>query len=420
MNTTIARTLLRIVILAGILLVILLLIPQIAQADSATLGVDVTLDSNDPVYQACTSAPNDCSLRGAISHANANPATDFTIQVPAGTFTLTLAGAEEEDNATGDLDIKVSVILQGSGMETTILQAGETKGDGIDRVLNVRDGALSVQMSKFTIQNGEVKDDKHGGGLFVSSGNANVTLTQVFFKNNVGEGYSSGGGLSTWGVYTAIYDCIFSGNENAGEGGAVYQASGTVEFNRTTMMNNTAKYGGGFANNSSATMNNVTISGNTATIEGGGISQWNSGDLTINYTTIANNTSPGSNTASVIQNTRSFKAYNSILVAPDGKKTCSKAMTDGSYNLASDAVCVSGITVADPLLGSLQNNGGYTWTHSLAYNSPAIDAADPSNCSTEDQRSILRPIDGNGDGVAKCDIGAYERTIMIFVPLVNR
>lgn len=76
----------------GILFTCLLLIPNLTRANSTTLVVDVTLDSNNPTYQACTAAANDCSLRGAISHANANPGTDFTIQVPAGTYFLGASG----------------------------------------------------------------------------------------------------------------------------------------------------------------------------------------------------------------------------------------------------------------------------------------------------------------------------------------
>lgn len=40
--------------------------------------------------------------------------------------------------------------------------------------------------------------------------------------------------------------------------------------------------------------------------------------------------------------------------------------------------------------------------------SPAIDAGDNSVCPTTDYRGVARPADGNGDGNAVCDIGAYE------------
>lgn len=62
----------------------------------------------------------------------------------------------------------------------------------------------------------------------------------------------------------------------------------------------------------------------------------------------------------------------------------------------------------DPKLGPLKWNGGFTDTHALKAGSPAIDAGNPDHCELVDQRGVSRPIDGNGDGVANCDIGAFE------------
>ena len=67
----------------------------------------------------------------------------------------------------------------------------------------------------------------------------------------------------------------------------------------------------------------------------------------------------------------------------------------------------------DPGLAPLGDYGGPTQTQALLDNSPAIDAGDPNFNSTTlpyDQRGagFNRIVDGNGDGTAQVDMGAFE------------
>jgi len=96
-----------------------------------TFDVDRTDDNAGAT--ACTAAPNDCSLRGAIIAANANANVDpVTINLqPGTTYNLTLANATQENAAaTGDLDITTSlhsVTIAGggsSGLNATVIDAG--------------------------------------------------------------------------------------------------------------------------------------------------------------------------------------------------------------------------------------------------------------------------------------------------------
>src|SRR5690606_8962537 len=60
------------------------------------------------------------------------------------------------------------------------------------------------------------------------------------------------------------------------------------------------------------------------------------------------------------------------------------------------------------VLSPLANNGGFSETYARPAGSPALDAA-VGSCSSHDQRRIARPRDGDEDGVARCDLGAFER-----------
>src|SRR5437899_12921418 len=82
--------------------------------------------------------PNDgvLSLREAVLAANTSVGVPDTINLPAGTYTLTLTGAAEDATATGDLDLWDDVTIQGAGTGTTIVD-----GNATDRVFDVsRDG----------------------------------------------------------------------------------------------------------------------------------------------------------------------------------------------------------------------------------------------------------------------------------------
>ena len=89
----------------------------------ALFSVNKTADTADGVCSI-----SDCSLREAITAANAAAGAD-SITVLAGTYTLTIAnagGVNEDNNATGDLDINGDLIINGAAAGTTIIQAGTT------------------------------------------------------------------------------------------------------------------------------------------------------------------------------------------------------------------------------------------------------------------------------------------------------
>jgi hypothetical protein len=391
--------------------------PQVTQ-----LLVDTTLDSFAPAQQVCSPAANDCSLRGAIFLANAYSSSEYEIIVPEGIYTLTLPGANEDVNATGDLDINTSVRLTGAGAKKTIIQAGTSAGTGIDRVLHVNNSSgRDVFITDLTLRFGLLDD--HGGGLYAgASGEDWIILERVVVEQNTSLNDHSGGGIFVV-TNMKLRDSTVRNNEGY-EGGGIYTVSSpTLEVEDSTIHNNHARYhGGGIMINSVVNLTNVTISGNTAAASGGGASMWNSGNGTFVNVTMANNSvlDPAVTTGWAIYNKRQLHVKNSLFSAPVGKTACSNGVSDSVNSMSGDSSCGVNFPNYNLMLGPMQNNGGDTLTHALLAGSPAIDGGDASVCPEHDQRGVRRPIDGDGNGSAACDIGAFEREVFLFLPLTIR
>ncbi len=93
------------------------------------------------------SGNQECTLRAAIQEANALDGMD-TIVIPAGTITLTRAGAGENMAATGDLDVTDTTRIVGAGISQTIIDANT-----LDRVFHLSTTGR-IEMQGLTIRNG--------------------------------------------------------------------------------------------------------------------------------------------------------------------------------------------------------------------------------------------------------------------------
>src|SRR6476646_5626626 len=101
----------------------LLCLAAAAPTSAATFTVTKTADTNDGACNA------DCSLREAIIAANATAGLDV-ITVPAGTYTLTRSGVDN-NAANGDLDVTDPLTINGAGQGSTIIQAGSSSSTAI-------------------------------------------------------------------------------------------------------------------------------------------------------------------------------------------------------------------------------------------------------------------------------------------------
>jgi hypothetical protein len=156
------------------------------------------------------------------------------------------------------------------------------------------------------------------------------------------------------------------------------------------------------------TVTNSTISGNS----GGGVIN-DIGTITLARTLVTGNTA--STGPEIVNLYGTVLADDHNLFGVDGT-----AGVEGFTPGPTDVVPPPGVRLPDILEPSLALHGGSTQTHALVPGSPAIDAGGPvcldadGEPLTTDQRGRPRPVDGDGDGTAACDIGAVE-----FFPLVN-
>jgi CSLREA domain-containing protein len=367
--------------------------------DAASFVVNSTLDAVDasPGNGTCASSGGACTLRAAIQEANALAGAD-TITLPAGTFTLAVAGSGEDFAATGDLDIRDAVTITGAGATATIIDAAR-----IDRVFDILDIAGTVTIEELTVRNGFSQLANLAGGIWNS---AILTVSHVRIETS--EGRLGGGAILNDNDLTAT-DVTLSGNVTNSQGGGLYN-TGTAHLERVTVSGNTsAAAAGGIQNDGTLTLINVTLSGNTAVTDGGGLN--NGVDATLGNVTIAAN---GADRGGGVFSPGDATFTNTIVADSVSGGSCNigGTVTSVGSNLDTDATCsftgpgdLSGVAAA---LGSLADNGGPTQTHALLGGSPAIDAGRDCPPPATDQRGMTRPVDGDGDTVAVCDIGAVE------------
>jgi CSLREA domain-containing protein len=386
---------------------------QIASAETI-ITVTTTTDS--------ITDDNQCSLREAIIAANTDSATggcpagsgadaiEFgsSLSTPA-VFTLSMVGANEDNAASGDLDLSGVLIIQGTGADQIIID-----GNGTDRVFEVRPGATII-LSDLTIRNGNPGSGATGGGIMITGGTprSKLTLVNSSVLNNTA---TSGGGIQNLGngATTTIENTRISSNIASVSGGGISNTGNLAVLN-STLDQNQARTGGGI-DHSGFTLNltNVTISNNGASDDGGGV--YNRADAILLNVTLSENTANGPETGgNIFNDTASLSIKNSIVANSDADGNCFNSegfLNSQGHNLDSGNTCgftkAGDLTNTDPMLGDLQDNGGNTLTHALLAGSPAIDNGDNSGCPKTDQRSFARPADGDGNATAVCDIGSFE------------
>jgi hypothetical protein len=381
------------------------------------------------------------TLREAYFNAVDGDVIDLS-QLACSEISLT-TGALTDSLAVGDIGI------EGAGKYALTIN-----GNNNGRVL-VHNGSGTLTLYGLTISGGSYSGP-YGGGCIYSYGNvlleaANVSSCSlsssgtdhayggaIYAKNNVllagakvsessahaASANSAGGGV--WAYNAQIYFSTLSGNTVSGDGshysrgGGVF-LRGDVRIGYSTFAGNTAESGGAIflfgGATDTMTIANSTISGNHASGAGGGVfAKYR--PLEVDNSTITGNTAVFDFGAGLYLYTdtdieSTIVAGNTSqdgLQASDVGGAASITITGANNLIVAPTLPVPADTIsADPMLGPLQDNGGFTMTHALLPGSPAIDHGNDIRGFSYDQRVSDEAVSGYERVVgANADIGAFE------------
>ncbi len=278
-------------------------------------------------------------------------------------------------------DDNIYHVVTGSGTDSTAVLDGFTitSGNATEDAAELNGGGILNVGGSPTISNMVISNNEgvFGGGMFNFDGSS-PTVTNVTFIGNSAQ--RAGGMYNNLNSHSILINVTFVSNSASSRGGGMTTSSSSPTLTNVTFHDNSAPRGGGLHNafGGNPTLINVTFSENSATEDGGSIYNESSSPVITN-SILYNNT----------QGTQD-EIYN-----VGGTPTVRYSIVEGGYT-------GTGNLDQDPLLGPLQDNGGFTQTMALGSGSPAIEAGNDADCPATDQREISRP-----QG-AHCDIGAYE------------
>jgi hypothetical protein len=377
------------------------------------------------------------TLRQAITDANAAGGPDTITITATGTITLatplpSLTDAVEiagpgASQLSVDANDTGAVFAVNGGVAATIHDLTATNGTsgGTGGAIFV---AGTLTLNDAIVSNSVAATD--GGGIEIVGG-GRLDATRITVSGNAANLSlnGTGGGINVEsGATLTLRESTVSGNQSRTNAGGV-RVQGTATIQKSTINGNMAL--GGFAGGigitsvfeggaGSLTLENSTVTDNSATINAGGVGGF--GNVDIVSSTIASNSAP---TGANLTSSGAMSVRNSILaypVTPVGAATpannCSTSggtLTSLGHNIddgATPGSCTftaSGDQVGvDPKLGALVDNGGPTLTRAPADDSPAVNHGTAAGLVAEangrvtDQRGVIRPVSTDAD------IGAVE------------
>jgi hypothetical protein len=354
--------------------------------------------------------------------ANADGIHDTIVLPQDGYFLLTIPGRDEDNAATGDLDIRQPVTIR-PPVFFGVPGHATVDANVLDRVFDVISvPGTGVNLIGLTIKRGSYGDDaqKQGGGVNIYASKA--TLSFLNISAIKGAGLYIRGNFPLNPETTVSYSKIDGGNDaflstasaiTIDDAEAVVESSVVADSQIGVFSTGTL---------TDLRFHNSTISGNSHY----GIWANQGAQVTISHSTIADNGISGLNIIdmdSVIDVSHSVFASNDLnCKAQDGGVF---VMDDNLYDddsCPADGVNDDSLFNTPAFLSLLGDHGGPTPTHRPMTNSPALDFIAEADCADAefDQRLMPRPI-AFANGEARCDLGAVElETDVIFFDQFDR
>lgn len=328
-------------------------------------------------------------------------------------------------------------------------------------VLNAGSGIRNEDDGNLRIERSAIVDNvgNRGGGVWNGGGSVEILDSQLLGNRAISAPplYPSyapapgvGGGIFSVNGTVTVTDSEISSNGAEAGGGAIAATNSSVTVVRTRASDNDGGTGtaaiyqgpvfvGGFEDIDRLSIQRSTIDGNHASGPGGAVYLWGRGEIE-NSTLSGNRASSGTaiyldgsaSTLTVGSSTlvadASDPTKSAVFATPGSKLTFANDIVSGSCKTRKGGkpFATKGGNVEGPAnscgldlatdrrgrkslgLAPLDSHGTPLPTHALVPSSPAIDWALSAACPATDEAGTRRPIDGNRDGAARCDSGAYE------------
>lgn len=378
---------------------------------------------------------------------------------------------DEDANAHGDLDIASSLTIRGAGADKTVIDGGAL--DRLFEVLpgarltlshlalrNGRhsdDGGAVRNQGELQINDAIFRQNRASSSFYPVLGGAianygSLRVVRTGFHNN-----AAGTGDTNWSLGGALYnegelwmrDIEWRNNSARTDdvisaGGALFNM-GVADIARSLFAGNDSGEGSGSAisnqNGGQLALRNATISGNLGFADRPDGAVANGAEtpyqpdypeppavpsMYLEHVTIAANQGGVG-----LLNFGQLRVRNSLVMGTqsnladpeleyDYSVNCQNRGSEARLNAGGLLLGLDGSNCLADLppareaqiftrvMFPLAGNNGAMQTHALRRGSPAVDSA-VGSCPQDDQRARARPQDGDGNGIAACDLGAFER-----------